>query len=1082
MAASASIGWSSVATPRQQTTGGAESDLEHHSSQLKRSARAEASRLVIALSKHADPKDVEQLRHAFGASLHAEMPNIGFEVWERRGKPFTRRERNQIAISASVAMVALDTPVGANSLAIPNDPDYSIFDNYKQWSLINRGAKGFWDGGPYRRSKLDADIDMPEAWAYVKSRPWNPQETIVAVFDTGIDWLHPDLQNRMWVNPGEIPGNRKDDDGNGYVDDVHGFDFGSNQSDPMDRDGHGTHVAGIIGAQHNNGIGITGVNPYARLMAIKILNDDGVLATSLSNVAKAVEYSVAMGATIANHSWGGAAVLPGLNLLELALKRAGEQGQLTITAAGNDTTSTGDLPFYPNNLRFPQKISVASSDAFDGISGFSNYSPGFVDIAAPGSDIFSTYPRSKGSLKELDGTSMAAPFVAGVASLIKSTYPDLTPTQIRRRILDNVDLIAGYENVVNSRGRLNAFRALHTSKADPLPPATLNPQWQGGSGMSPTFPFVAGPQNSETISTSWGDTGNFLGARYVSLDFYDLPAFKRSITSAKLRVFVWQYVSPDASETIELRLNNTVSPQQLQDRPFSQPGGQTFLQDAAGTLLGSKTVIKPVNTPFAPSPGSIREWIEIPLTGQGLTALNRLRQQGGGTMLLSLGLKEIRDPGSPDYQWESISLSTNSGTAIPELILTFEEDTPPTSLAIAATDADKPEGQAGGTPFSFPVTRTGDTSGVSSVRWAVSGSGRSPAKATDFSGKGFPSGSLSFKAGESTRIITVNVLGDRVRESDERFTVTLSRPSGASLTTGQATGIIRNDDVAAPPRTIAARNGVVKSSLDPQDPIAPERPQRFKEDYTITGSRAGVPITVSLEANGFDAYLQIINAKTGRVVAFNDDSNGRNSQLVFTPQAGVTYLARATSYEISGAGTFTLKTSQNQPNGNARVGLAAGNLQNDTLIGSPSSAKLDGSEEADLFVLPFGQSPINSPDRITNFQFGVDKIKLLNAQGVAGALPKDLSIASKNREATSMRQLATAVFADADGTLPGRQPLAADSAAIVQATNNAIGGTYLLINDGNPALHPGNDQLLILSDDHSTLPSQAVMTVQALFS
>lgn len=128
------------------------------------------------------------------------------------------------------------------------------------------------DQGPYRRAKFDADIDAPEAWQYVDSLPGKPSETIVAIFDTGIDWVHPGLTANVWINKREIAGNRIDDDKNGCVDDIYGCDFANHASDPMDKSssGHGTHVADVIGATSNNGIAVAGVNPYAKLMAIPI--------------------------------------------------------------------------------------------------------------------------------------------------------------------------------------------------------------------------------------------------------------------------------------------------------------------------------------------------------------------------------------------------------------------------------------------------------------------------------------------------------------------------------------------------------------------------------------------------------------------------------------------------------------------------------------------------------------------------------------------------------------------------------------------------------------------------------------------
>lgn len=348
----------------------------------------------------------------------------------------------------------------ASEYPSPNDPDFTF-----QWALDNTGQEG---------GAQDADIDAPEAWDMTTGNP----DSVVAVIDEGVDINHPDLENNVWTNPGEVPGNGTDDDGNGYVDDVHGWDFSrSNPSNPGDatvydaNDGedHGTHVAGILAAEGNNNEGIAGVNWNAKMMPVKFLIGG---RGKVDNAIKALDYAVAEGAKISNNSWGcnGGGSGCQSQLLYEAISRANDRGHLFIASAGNASNGassgadTDVIEHYPSGYELPNIISVGATDDQDVLWQDSNYGSSTVDLVAPGVNIWSTVP---GYYDYLSGTSMAAPHVTGAAALVKSQSPGLSNLQIKESILQSVDQKASLQGKTVTGGRVNAAGALTVNTPAP---------------------------------------------------------------------------------------------------------------------------------------------------------------------------------------------------------------------------------------------------------------------------------------------------------------------------------------------------------------------------------------------------------------------------------------------------------------------------------------------------------------------------------------------------------------------------------------------------------------------------------------
>lgn len=293
-------------------------------------------------------------------------------------------------------------------------------------------------------------IKAPAVW----SQGVSGQGILVGVVDSDVDVSHPQIQGRIAVNSGEIPGNGLDDDGNGYIDDVLGMSFVSEPGTGLNP--HGTHVSGIISTDHNKGP-IKGLAPQARLIPAPFISSTG--RGSLGDAIMALQYVGSRGARVVNASWGGA---PCVDSLRNAFVQLQNNGVLLIVAAGNDSRDLDRYPEYPAAFGLGTQITVAASTFSDFMADFSNSGLSMVHLAAPGKNIISTVPFSTDAsgMRSFDGTSMAAPFVAGAAALIWSDRPQATALQVRQALLSSVDVVPRQEFRVSTRGRLNVEKAL----------------------------------------------------------------------------------------------------------------------------------------------------------------------------------------------------------------------------------------------------------------------------------------------------------------------------------------------------------------------------------------------------------------------------------------------------------------------------------------------------------------------------------------------------------------------------------------------------------------------------------------------
>lgn len=298
-------------------------------------------------------------------------------------------------------------------------------------------------------------------------------QTIVAVIDTGVDLTHPDLKANLWRNPGEVAGNGLDDDGNGYADDVNGWDFASNDANPMDERGHGTHVAGIIGAAGNNGVGGSGVAWKTRIMSLKMFDANG--AGSTLGGARAIDYAVRNGARVINCSWGGTA---GDAELDAAIARARAAGVIVVTSAGNDGRNNDTSPQYPAAYArtSDNTVAVAATNKSGGLPSWSNYGAASVAVAAPGDNIVST--AKGGGTTTKSGTSMAAPFVSGALAVLWDKNPTWTYQQVLAKLRSSVEPLSGLTGKVSTGGELDLAKLLDAPVSPPpvvVPPPPVSP-------------------------------------------------------------------------------------------------------------------------------------------------------------------------------------------------------------------------------------------------------------------------------------------------------------------------------------------------------------------------------------------------------------------------------------------------------------------------------------------------------------------------------------------------------------------------------------------------------------------------------
>ncbi len=476
-----------------------------------------------AAGKNAELSDLNQ---QLSAELLRPIGDNGLQLVRLPVRTIEAYDQALAAYRQAAATVAYADPNYIRRVrSTPNDPNYAT-----QWHLNNLGLLG---------GKIDADIDAPEAWDIAS----DASSVIVAVIDTGVEYYHSDLSANIWTNPGETAGNSKDDDNNGYKDDVHGWNFVDNDAIPDDYNGHGTHVAGIIGAVGNNSVGVCGVCWKVKIMPVRVGDADGNITVDaeLSGIA----YAVANGASILNLSLGADEYIASE---KDSLTAAAAKGALIVCAAGNDGRNTDTHPEYPACYTIDAIISVANSNRQDLLDSSSNYGAASVDLAAPGTVIYSTYMG--GSYSTLTGTSMATPMVVGACALLKAAQPSLTAAQLKAQVLAKTDALTALSGKCVSGGRLNLYTLLG---GGPVTLSAGTPLAHEGTESAATLTVTRiGSTGGLTINLTLSGTAT-AGSDYQSFTSVTIPD---GSSSATISIVPIDDTESEGNETVTVTLTS----------------------------------------------------------------------------------------------------------------------------------------------------------------------------------------------------------------------------------------------------------------------------------------------------------------------------------------------------------------------------------------------------------------------------------------------------------------------------------------------------------------------------------------------
>ncbi|MEZ0390980.1 MAG: S8 family serine peptidase [Pseudobdellovibrionaceae bacterium] len=461
------------------------------SSAKAQEAEAVPGEYLVKLKAPLFGQDLKKIEKELGAPIESTIPEHRIVRIQKATVQTSKSVIKSLSQNPNVELVEPNYIYRA--IKTPNDPELQ-----RLWGLKNFGQSDTKANGT-----SGIDIDAERAW----DLSTGSEDVLVAVIDTGVDSHHPDLKDNVWVNEAEANGKPEvDDDNNGYVDDIHGYNFVDAEKPTPESDddhGHGSHCAGTIGGRGDDGKGIVGVNWKVKILSAKFLGADG--GGSLEGAILAIDYATKAGAKILSNSWGGGGES---ELLKEAIQRAHSEGALFVAAAGNDGTNNDISPHFPSNYNVPNVLSVAAIDNNGQLASFSNYGKQSVHIAAPGVNIYSSIGNNSYAI--WSGTSMATPHVSGVAALLAAKDPSLSHLQIRQRLMASRRPLASLRSKVSSGGMVNAYFALTGQEA---PPDMNDPiHWQSQPlAISSAHPYKGGTEETYEVEIP--------GAKEIALYF-----------------------------------------------------------------------------------------------------------------------------------------------------------------------------------------------------------------------------------------------------------------------------------------------------------------------------------------------------------------------------------------------------------------------------------------------------------------------------------------------------------------------------------------------------------------------------------
>jgi hypothetical protein len=890
--------------------------------------------------------------------------------------------------------------------------------------------------------------------------------------------------DNIWTNPGEIAGDGIDNDSNGYIDDVRGWDFAYNDNDPSDVDGHGTHVSGTIAGKGNNGVGVTGVAWDAKIMPLKFLDDTG--SGYLSDAILALNYATAKGVKLTNNSWGGG---PYSQALYDAINTAGQQGALFIAAASNDYGNNNDInPVYPASYNLPNIISVASTTRTDALSGFSNYGPTSVDLGAPGSQIYSTLPGGNYGL--LSGTSMASPHVTGGAALVWSQNPTWTAQQVKNQLLQTTDAIPALSGKTVSGGRLNINNALGNST--PPTPSIANDNFANrifldglpvsttgsniGATAEPEEPSQNGPINSvwwawtapATETVTFDTIGSNFDTWLSVFTGSDLPNLTligvnddgggngTSLVSLNAIAGTTYQIAVDgySGNTGEIALNIVVPPP-----PNDNFANAIALTGETATITGSNTQATGEVDEPAQSGITNSAWWYWTAPNSGLYNIDTRGSNFDtylsvydGSDLANLTLISANDDGEANGT-SLVSLNATAGTTYRIAVDGYSDATGAIQLNIAPPPPPPPNDN-----FANAIALTGE---IASTKG--SNSGATPEVEEPTQSGPINSAWWSWTAPNS-ELYNIDTRGSN-------FDTYLSVYDGSDL--ANLTLISANDDEAADSLTSLvslnatggttyriAVDGYLNATGAIQLNIAPPPPDNdnFANAIALTGATAnatgsirgatgevGEPAqngqinsvwwtwtapttenyTFDTIGSGSDTFLSLFtgtNLPSLALVAQNDDrGEDLTSRITQSVTAGTTYQIAGDGWSNS-TGPINLNIAPTPP-GSAGAGKTE--TANNTVKGKPYKDSLTGDTGADTLILPFAESSVSVSDPVTNFA-GTEKKDLPIEGGVALNAPSLFSPDDNSPVPTLVKDV-NPVWTEPNGALAGNPPLEINS-------------------------------------------------------